>query len=124
MMTDPRILVVEDSRLDLELAKDLLPWNLAFAVSLGEFADVMDKQQFDVVLLDQQLPDGFATEFLANSDIAKRTKIIGLYGGDVEVARAFMAAGATTVAKKEAYISGAMERIIQEILADEWQLQN
>ena len=65
----PRILVVEDDSVDMLALQRLtvakaLPWDLTPAYSLAEAQECLNHEQFDLVLLDHVLTDGYGTELL------------------------------------------------------------
>ncbi|MBI3850584.1 MAG: response regulator [Verrucomicrobia bacterium] len=105
-MTANRILIIEDNRLNLELATDLLEangFNVASAQSAEEGLRLARALLPDLVLMDISLPgmDGLcATKALKADPATRHLKVVGLTAhamkGDAEIARHAGCAGYLT----------------------------
>jgi two-component system KDP operon response regulator KdpE len=119
----PRILLVEDEAFNRDLVRAVLSRAPDFgqapiteAPSLGDARDALKTQEFDIVLLDVQLPDGsgltLAAE-LAETPADNRPAIIILTAGVLPEQRAAaLAAGCTTFLEKP-YSPGRLLEVLR-----------
>ena len=93
-----KVLVVEDEgdiALLLELLLDSSKMTVDHARNLCDARDFMEKEQPDLILLDNRLPDGFGIDFISYIKLQyPQTKIIMISGVDPAAEDAALATGA------------------------------
>ena len=95
--TTYRVLLIEDNKIDQMaftkfIQKENIPYNYVLADSILQAKDILDNQQFDVIITDYLLKDGTGMDIL---EIVKETPIIFTTGaGNEKLAVKAMKAGA------------------------------
>ena len=93
-----KVLVVEDEgdiALLLELLLDSSKMTVDTARNLGDAREFMEKEQPDLILLDNRLPDGLGIDFISYIKLQyPQTKIIMISGVDPAAEDAALATGA------------------------------
>jgi two-component system KDP operon response regulator KdpE len=125
----PRILLVEDEAFNRDLVRAVLSRSTDFsqapiteAVSLADARDCLARDEFDIVLLDVQLPDGSGLTLAAELSDQRadgRPAIIILTAGVLPEQRAAaLAAGCTTFLEKPYSPSRLLEVLRAQLPAD------